>query len=144
MKTWIRSSLSVVLGCAVLSTALLPLGAAAASGLSPVQAALVASQIAKLQHVEERSLASQWSDAKKAAEFICRPMAMSVLQRELKTADRVFLGTDDPATLNLVSDSLLKGSGQVRTNDGWRTFNFSCALDPQTGKAVSFQPSFTS
>jgi hypothetical protein len=118
--------------------------AAEAASLSPAQAALVTGQIANLKYPEERALAGQWSDAKKAAEFICRPLADRVLKEQLKTADKVFLGTDDPKTLDLVSNSLLKGSGQVRTGSDWRIFTFSCALDPETGRAVSFEPTFTS
>jgi len=143
LTSWIQSPGSFLWAGVAISMALLPLGATAADGLSPAQASFVADQIAKLKYPEERSVASQWSDAKKVAEFICRPAALGVLQKQLETADRVFLGTDDPKTLDLVSDSLLRGSGQVRTGSDWRTFTFSCVLDPATGKAVSFEPSFT-
>ena len=114
--------------------------------LAPAQNAVVARDIAKLKYPQERALATGWTDAKKAAEFMCRPLAMKVLQRRNKTADRVFLGTDDPNTLNLVSNRSLTGSGQVRTTNGWQPFNFTCGLSPLTGKAVSFKatPSPTS
>jgi hypothetical protein len=105
--------------------------------LSQAQAKIVTTEIAKLKYSEERALASGWTDAKKVAEFICRPLATDVLKRRFKDADRVFLGTDDPKTLHLVSDRL-KGSGQVRTGNSWRNFTFSCELDPRTGKALSF------
>lgn len=106
--------------------------------LSPVQASAIAGEIAKLKYPQERSLASQWSDAKKVAEFICRPLATAVLKRE-SNADRVFLGTDDPHTLHLLSDRELQGSGQYRSGDDWRTFTFSCALDPRNGTATAFK-----
>jgi len=107
--------------------------------LSPVQARRVAQDIGKLKHPEERALASGWSDAKKAAEFICRPLALATLRHRFKGADRVFLGTDDPDTLRLVSDRRLEGSGQVRVGSDWKLFRFVCALDPKTGKALSFR-----
>src|SRR5262249_20661733 len=74
-----------------------------------------------------------------AAEFICRPLAMRVLKRRFKGADRVFLGTDDPSTLHLLGNRRLSGSGQVRMGSDWQTFTFSCNLDPRTGEAVSFE-----
>jgi hypothetical protein len=124
--------------CAALWLAVLPSDGSAASQLSSAQVTVVAWQIAKLKYPQERSVASRWSDAKKAAEFICRPLAMRVLKRGFKGADRVFLGTDDPSTLHLLGSRRLTGSGQVRIGYDWQTFTFSCTLDPRTGKAVSF------
>jgi hypothetical protein len=112
--------------------------------LSPAQAAVVAKQTGQLKYPQERALASSWTDAKKAAEFICRPLATTVLKQRLKSADRVFLGDDKPQSLQLVGDRQLTGHGQVRTADGWQTFDFSCALDPKSGKAVRFEPRFPS
>jgi hypothetical protein len=101
----------------------------------------VEAQIAMLRAPEERALASEWSDAKKVAEFICRPLATSELQKWNKEADRVFLGTDDPATLELTSNRQLTGSGEVRTGSDWTSFTFTCEVDPQSGKALSFETS---
>jgi hypothetical protein len=146
MRRWIRSSFSYLGHSALVSVVLLPLSIGAASDaphLSSAQAAIIAKQTAKLKYPQERGLVSQWSDAKKAAEFICRPLAASVLKRRLRTADRVFLGTENPKTLRLVSNRRLEGSGQVRSGDQWRTFTFYCVLDPQTGKAVSFAANLT-
>jgi hypothetical protein len=106
--------------------------------LSPAQASVIAGAIAKLKYPQERSLASHWSDAKKVAEFICRPMATAVIERR-SNADRVFLGTDDPSTLHLVSDRQLEGSGQYRAGGDWHSFTFACALNPQNGTAISFK-----
>lgn len=107
--------------------------------LSQVQQNVIDAQIAALGTSEERALASEWSDAKGVAEFICRPLAMRELKAWNKDADRVFLGTDDPATLELTSDRELAGAGQVRTGNNWTDFSFTCTLDPQTGEAKSFQ-----
>ncbi|MER9576547.1 hypothetical protein NKJ09_18895 [Mesorhizobium sp. M0189] len=112
---------------------------AAAARLSPAQASVVTAEIAKLKYPEERALAKGWTDAKKVAEFICRPAAMKALKHRIKGVDRVFLGTDDPSTLQLVSNRRLTGSGQARTGDDWQAFSFSCGLNPQTGKAISFE-----
>ncbi|MDQ8729183.1 hypothetical protein [Bradyrhizobium sp. LHD-71] len=112
--------------------------ASATSGLSPAQSSAIARQIAKLKFREERALAGEWSDAKKVAEFICRPLALATLKRHLSQADRVFLGNNDPATLRLISNRRLEGTGQVRTGSSWHAFTFVCALDPLTGKGVSF------
>lgn len=112
--------------------------------LSTTQAAAVARQIAQLRYPEERSVAAGWTDAKKAAEFICRPLALRTLKRQLRSADRVFLGTDDPGTLCLSSDRQLTGSGQVRTHDGWQSFTFTCTMNPKTGGAAFFDAAFPS
>ncbi|WP_353642263.1 DUF930 domain-containing protein [Mesorhizobium sp. WSM2239] len=116
----------------------------AATVLSKAQQDVVAAQIAELQTSEERGMASEWSDAKKVAEFICRPLAMSEVKKWNKDADRVFLGTDDPDTLDLPTNRLLTGSGQVRTGNDWTTFTFNCELDAGTGKALSFETSLSS
>ena len=148
MKTGIAKSHSIVRRVALLPAIVLIVSATGASAdmsrLSPVQASVAAGRIAALKYPQERALASGWSDAKKVAEFMCRPLAMKVLKRRYKGADRVFLGTDDPGTLNLVNNRSLTGSGQVRTKSGWQNFNFTCGVDPRTGRAVSFQSTPTS
>jgi plasmid rolling circle replication initiator protein Rep len=68
---------------------------------------------------------------------------MKVLKWHFKEADRVFLGTDEPRTLRLLSNSRLSGTGQVRLGYNWQTFAFSCAMDPWAGKAVSFETTVT-
>jgi hypothetical protein len=116
----------------------------AATVLSKAQQDIVTAQIAELQTSDERAIASEWSDAKKVAEFICRSLAMTELKKWNKDADRVFLGTDDPDTLDLTTNRLLTGSGQVRTGNDWTTFTFNCELDTGTGKALSFETSLSS
>ena len=112
--------------------------------LSPAQVSVIAKQIARLKYPQERALAAGWTDAKKVAEFICRPLATKVLKRRSKHTDRVFLGTDEPNTLHLMSNRRLQGSGQARTGNEWRGFTFTCRLSPMTGKAVSFETSSSS
>lgn len=119
--------------------ALCPISAQAEPALSAAQSAAVAKSISALKHPEERQLASGWSNAKKVAEVICRPAALPALKKQVPSADRVFLGTDDPATLTLASNASLTGTGQVRAAAGWRDFTFTCKLDPKTGKAAGFK-----
>jgi hypothetical protein len=136
--TW-ASRFSLALG-AIFWVSLAASAPAAAAELSPAQASFLANEIAKLKLPEERALAKDWTDAKKVAEFICRPAAMKTVRKRFKGADRAFLGTDDPKTLQLVSNRLLTGSGQARTGGtNWQIFSFSCVLNPKGGKAVSFE-----
>lgn len=108
--------------------------------LSPAEQMIVESKIATLKRAPERNIAKNWSNAKKIAEFFCRPAAIPFLKEYAPEVDRVFLGTDDPNTLTLKSNQLLVGSGEFRTPQGWQDFTFTCELDPKTGKVISFQP----
>jgi hypothetical protein len=111
---------------------------AAEPALSPAQSAKIARAIAALRTPEERSLASGWSNAKKVAEIICRPAALPALRKHAPDADRVFLGTDDPTTLTLVSTRSLTGVGTMRSGAKWKDFTFTCALTPSSGKVAGF------
>lgn len=106
--------------------------------LSRAQNATIARSIAALKTPEERHLATNWNNAKKVAEVICRPAALPALKKQVPTADKVFLGTDDPKTLTLVSVRSLTGVGQVRSGSSWRDFTFTCALMPSSGKVAGF------
>jgi hypothetical protein len=112
-------------------------------GLSPAETAAVTRQIATLHSSVDRSVANGWSNSKKVAELICRPAALPVLKKQIPGTDRVFLGTDDPKTLNLESNAKLTGTGSARNPKGWRDFTFTCELNPETGKAASFTPTLT-
>lgn len=111
--------------------------------LSAAQTKVVSKAIAKLERPEERALASSMTNAKKVAEVICRLAALSALKKQIPGADRVFLGTNDPATLTLVSNKSLVGTGQVRSGANWTEFSFACELDPRSGKARSFTAKMT-
>lgn len=106
--------------------------------LSRAQNAAIAKSIAALKTPEERHVAASWNNAKKVAEVICRPAALPALKKQVPGADRVFLGTDDPKTLTLVSVRSLTGVGQVRSGSAWRDFTFTCALMPSSGKVAGF------
>jgi len=112
--------------------------------LSPAENAAVTRQIASLHSSVDRSVANGWSNSKKVAEFICRPAALAVLKKQLPGTDRVFLGTDDPKTLNLESNAKLTGTGSARNPKGWQDFTFTCEINPETGKATSFTATPTS
>ncbi len=111
--------------------------------LSPAETAAVSRQIATLHSSVDRNMANGWSNAKKVAETICRPAALPVLKKQIPGTDRVFLGTDDPKTLNLESNAKLTGTGSARTPKGWQDFTFTCELNPETGKVTSFVPTLT-
>jgi hypothetical protein len=106
--------------------------------LSAAETTVVNRQIATLKASGDRRMASGWSNAKKVAELICRPAALSLLKKQTPGVDRVFLGTDDPQTLE--SNSRLTGTGQFRTLQGWTDFTFTCDVNAETGKVTAFQP----
>jgi Domain of Unknown Function (DUF930) len=110
------------------------------SELSPAETVAVARQIATLHSSADRSVANGWSNSKKVAETICRPAALPAIRKQVPGADRVFLGTDDPKTLNLESNAKLTGTGSARAPKGWQDFTFTCELDPKTAKVTSFIP----
>jgi hypothetical protein len=111
--------------------------------LSAAESAAVARQIATLHSSVDRSVAGGWRNAKKVAEMICRPAAVAALKKQIPGTDRVFLGTDDPKTLNLESNAKLTGTGSARNPKGWQDFSFTCEVDPATGKVTSFLPVLT-
>lgn len=107
--------------------------------LSPAQRSVISRQISSLRSPTDRNVAQGWSNAKKVAEMICRPAALPVLKKQVRGADRVFLGTDAPQSLTLENNRSLTGSGQVRTPQGWKDFSFTCNLNPATGKVIAFR-----
>ena len=124
----------------LVSVCLLSVASAAAEPvLSIAENAVIARSIAALKNPEDRALAAKWSDAKKVAEMICRKSASATLRRQVRSTDRVFLGTGDEAGLSLVSDRLLSGSGSLRSRAGWQDFTFECQLDPHTGRPIRFR-----
>ncbi|WP_275385799.1 hypothetical protein [Xenorhabdus bovienii] len=109
------------------------------SQLSTSQQKYLQQQIDK--QMTDKSAAKEvesWSDTKKVAEFICRPLALSVIQRGHKEADKVFLGDESPNSIRLI-DSRLIGTGMYRQGFSWKNIRFSCELDPKTGEARSFK-----
>jgi hypothetical protein len=120
-------------------TAIAQTGGTQEPALSPAQSAIVNRKIAALHTSGERNMAQSWTNAKKVGEVLCRPAALSTLRKKDPTVDKVFLGTSAPETLKLESNQRLTGSGQSRTPQGWTEFNFTCDLDPKTGKVTNFQ-----
>ena len=97
-----RSGSVLASGAVFLAMIASPAYAAAADAprLSPAQASVIAGEIAKLKYPQERSLASHWSDAKKVAEFICRPLATAVLALAFVGVNVMHLGTGEPVLFN--------------------------------------------
>lgn len=121
---------------------LAPVCAAAADGqaedLTPAQRQTVASAIAALHTAADRHVASEWSDAKKVAETMCRPLALERLRHRDHSIDRVFLGDASAESLTLQGNTRLRGSGQARAGSDWKPFTFTCELDPRSGRASAF------
>jgi hypothetical protein len=111
---------------------------AAEPALSTAEKANIARQIAAMRGPADRHVAEGWTNAKKVAEYLCRPLALPELKKQEKGADRVFLGTNAPETLTLESDQRLVGTGTFRYPGGWKDFKFSCELNPAAGKATAF------
>lgn len=107
--------------------------------LSSAERAVIAEQVGKVKSPADRQAIKEWSNAKKVAEFICRPAAQRSLSKQDASIDKVFLGTDDPLTLTLESAARLTGTGQYRKGANWTDINFVCDIDPDMGKVSSFQ-----
>jgi hypothetical protein len=107
--------------------------------LSAAEKEVVARQIATLRAPADRTLAANWSNAKKVAEWICRPAALPAVRKQDQRAGRVVLGTDELKSLTLETNGRLTGSGLFRTVHGWTDFNFACEVNPETAKVISFQ-----
>lgn len=106
--------------------------------LSGAEQSVIADQIGKVKSADRQAIKG-WSNAKKVAEFICRPAALRSLAKQEASVDKVLLGTEDPATLSLESAGRLKGIGQYRKGDKWTDIDFVCDIDADTGKVSSFQ-----
>lgn len=115
----------------------------AKSVLSSRQQQLIRNEFSKIGSPSERKMAMEWSDAKKVAETMCRPVALTYFQKQYKNADRVFLGDAKKDSLILQGNELLTGTGQVRDGGTWHYFKFSCQLNPRNGRAVSFSADIT-
>lgn len=97
--------------------------------------------ISQLYRSEDRQIAISWDNAKKASEFICRPIALTEIQRKgFPKADRIFLGEDNQDSLNLslIRQYHLTGIGEVRIDDAWYDFTFQCDIDSVKGIVTFF------
>jgi hypothetical protein len=112
--------------------------AQAPAPLSSAQQQRIAHAVQSLKSPAERRLAMRWSDAKQVAEWLCRPAAYRQLQKAHPGVERVFLGLGGKHDLRLIGNRELTGVGEARTADGWKTFSFTCELDPQSGNVVKF------
>jgi hypothetical protein len=107
-------------------------------GLSAAQKQRITHAIDTLGSPAERRMAAAWRPAKQVAEVLCRPLALRTLRQRDPGVDKVFLGLGGKDDLLLTGNRLLAGRGQARHADGWKTFAFSCELDPATGEATRF------
>lgn len=88
----------------------------------------------------EKAIVEDWSAGKKAAEFLCKDLALATLRKHFAGADRVFMETTNAdREPTLVNSSLVEGAGTVRYEDGWADFGYECDLDPERGTATGFR-----
>lgn len=107
--------------------------------LLPAQKTYLNRQITQSLHdKEEQQMVFEWDEAEQVAEFICRPIALAVIQKTAPLADKVFLGDAKKESLTLKSAHELVGTGQYRTGFEWTTFKFTCKINEKTGKAGDF------
>jgi len=112
--------------------------------LSKAQKERLAEAVQVLKNPGERRMAQQWSTAKQVAEWLCRPIALRTLHKQHPDIDRVFLGMGNKDDLDLVSNRLLRGKGEARSGGEWKTFTFTCELDPHRGDVSNFAERFDS
>lgn len=111
------------------------------TSLSNAQNRIVNNGIDSLKGAADRQLAQSWTNAKKVAEFICRPVALPTLKAHLPGVDRVFLGMAQDNSLTLNANDELSGIGTARGAKGWRDFTFKCMIAPETGRVTHFEMS---
>ena len=140
MKSIKVSSFEVVF-LAVTATVIVSSPVSAQTVLSPAQQKVVSQQVTRLKGTEEKADVNGWSDARKLAEFFCRPIALAEFKKANKQASRVFLGRDDEDVKKFVIEGNTKvsGNGSVRFFGEWKDFSFACTLDPDKGTATSFK-----
>lgn len=111
--------------------------AAQARQLAPGYAEEIQRAIHMLPSQAERHMAMQWPVEKQLAEFVCLPVARSVLA-QARWASRVFLGNAEGSDLMLTSAGELEGAGSYRQASKWYDFTFTCVLDKKPGQQPTF------
>ncbi len=88
---------------------------------------------------DRATLEKDWTEAHQVAEFLCRPAALIVIQKNEQLVDKVFLGDGKQNSLILHSPIRLTGNGQYRISGSkWIPFFFRCDLSSVTGKVTRF------
>lgn len=82
---------------------------------------------------------TNWTEAQRVAEFICRPLALKELQKLYPDVDKVIFDQGKHNMQRLLSPALLTGNGQYRRGINWTTFHFECELSVKTGEATGFR-----
>ncbi|CNH06822.1 Uncharacterised protein [Yersinia thracica] len=97
--------------------------------------------ISQLYRSEDRQIAINWDNAKKVSEFICRPIALTEIQRKgFPKADRIFLGDNNQnsLSLSLIDQYHLTGIGEVRIDNAWYDLTVQCDIDSVKGDVTYF------
>ncbi|EJF5505686.1 DUF930 domain-containing protein [Salmonella enterica] len=86
----------------------------------------------------DREIIKTWSESRKAAEFICRPLAKKIISEKYPSTDKVILSQGKEGDVYLKSSTLLVGEGAFRAGEQWMNFSFQCELSETTGKPLKF------
>ncbi|ECC9158995.1 DUF930 domain-containing protein [Salmonella enterica subsp. enterica] len=92
----------------------------------------------QVSHSSDREIIKTWSEARKAGEFICRPLAKKIISEKYPLMDKVILSQGVEGNVYLKSSTLLVGEGAFRTGNQWMNFSFQCEFSGTTGKPLKF------
>ena len=88
---------------------------------------------------DRMAIKNEWSEAHQVAEFLCRPVATTVIQRQESLVEKVILSDGEQNSLTLHSPIRLTGNGQyLISGSKWIPFYFRCDLSSITGKVTRF------
>lgn len=96
--------------------------------------ALINTQVKEQSDID---IINGWTEAQRAAEFICRPLAEKTIKEQFHTSDRIILDQGADNQQHLVSATMLMGKGLYREGMNWTPFHFQCEIS-ETGEAVNF------
>lgn len=114
--------------------------AAAESGLSTAEQAVIAKKTARVSATEKQMIES-WSDGKKLAEFFCAGAGLAKIRKAHPKADRLVLGPSENAVKAFKVDGNrgVAGAAALRVGGDWKELSFECKVDPERAVVVGFE-----
>ncbi|POT56154.1 hypothetical protein C3432_19455 [Citrobacter amalonaticus] len=108
--------------------------------LNPAQSSYLHSLIkTELRNLDDQNYVnSNWTEAQRVAEFICRPLAQKYVKSLFPKVDKVIMDQGKTNKQRLISSTRLTGNGQYRSGNSWTPFDYECQLSEKTGKALKF------
>ncbi|RZM89545.1 hypothetical protein D9736_19200 [Escherichia sp. E10V10] len=98
---------------------------------------IMAAQISNEQ--DRTAIKNEWTEAHQVAEFLCLPVAMTVIQKHESLVEKVTLSDGEQNSLILHTPIRLTGNGQYLIyGSKWIPFYFRCDLSSITGKVTRF------